>query len=150
MHQSDFKIIQAFALRLLARREYTRAQLKQKLLLRLFSANLIEIVLDHMEEKGWQSDMRFAENYFRVCVERGDGILKIQMKMHQKGLTQAIIQQILPTDNAFWQQQLNKKWQKKLQMAGSDIKSRAKLLRFLQSRGFTLEQIYSVVKQVLD
>lgn len=141
MSPSKPQDIRNCALRLLARREHSRLELKRKLLLRDFPKNLIESTLDMLSEKGWQDDLRFAQSYVQTRIERGDGILKIQMKLRECGVSEHLIAQALPTENDFWQQQLLRKWGKKCISPAKDLVTRAKNTRFLQSRGFTFEQI---------
>jgi regulatory protein len=138
---NDLNTVKAVALRLLARREHSRVELTHKLLKKAFSADLIETVLDQCVEKDWQSDLRFSESYVRTCIARGDGMLKIQMRLRDKGVSQAMIQQVVPMNPDFWQMQLTNKWSKKRVSAKIDIKAHARNIRFLQSRGFTFEQI---------
>ena len=138
--------IQTFALRLLARRDHSRLELTRKLLKKAFSPDLIEAVLDQLVKKDWQSDLRFSESYVRTCTARGDGMLKIQMRLRDKGVSETIIQQVVPTNSDFWQIQLTDKWDKKRLSAKTDIKALARNIRFLQSRGFTFEQIQIFIK----
>jgi regulatory protein len=133
--------IKAYALRLLARREHSRLELKRKLLSKQFPADLIDSTLAMLSEKGWQDDQRFAEMYVRARIERGDGLLKLQMKLRECGLSEALMAQTLPTDDAFWREHIQRKWGKKCDLSTKDFARRAKDIRFLQSRGFTLEQI---------
>ena len=55
--------LQERALRLLARREHSRAELSHKLGQAGFAADDITPLLDEFEEKNWLSDRRFAESY---------------------------------------------------------------------------------------
>ena len=51
------------ALRLLARREHSRAELARKLEAAGFAREEIALLLDAFEAKNWLSDQRFAESY---------------------------------------------------------------------------------------
>ena len=135
MHQK----IKALALCLLARREHSRFELKRKLLLHQFDHTLIDTVLDELQSKQWQDDARFAESYIRNRIEQGDGPVKIQYNLYARGVATALITDTLPTDFDFWIEQIQRKWHKKCIL--SDRASKAKTSRFLQSRGFTLDQI---------
>jgi regulatory protein len=141
----DPKTIQSYALRLLARREHSRLELRRKLLLKNFPADLIASTLDTLAAQGWQDDLRFAHMYARVRIAQGDGILKLQAKLQHCGLSEEIITQVLPTDTAFWQEQIQRKWHRKCQFSTTDFARRARDIRFLQSRGFTLEHIRAVL-----
>ena len=52
-----------YALRLLAARDYTIAQLKQKLRLRDFEEADLEQAVSRLESENWISDRRFAERF---------------------------------------------------------------------------------------
>lgn len=141
----DPKTIQTYVLRLLARREHSRLELKRKLMLKKFPADLIDSALDALAAQGWQDDLRFAQMYARTRIAQGDGILKLQAKLQQCGLSEEIISQVLPTDTTFWREQIQRKWHRKCQFSTTDFARRAKDIRFLQSRGFTLEHIRAVM-----
>ncbi len=134
--------VKACAIRLLARREHSRGELKQKLLLRHFPEDLINRVIEALELKGWQSDLRFVKAYVDQQIQRGFGELKIQFELKKRGISKDLILGVLPDDPGFWEQQLLKLWHSKF---GLDTKRRpttpAQQIRFFQSRGFTHQQI---------
>lgn len=134
------------ALRLLARREHSRGELKRKLLQRDFPEHLIEPVLDELSAKGWQDDLRFAQSYTRMRVGRGDGPIKLQMKLRDCGLSAEIVSSVVVAEDAFWQQQLARKYSKKREEIKQSLAVRAKNTRFLQARGFSWEQITKFFK----
>ena len=144
-HPPDPKTLQPYALRLLARREHSRLELKRKLLRKQFPADLIASTLEELAAQGWQDDLRFAQSYTNAGIAQGDGPLKLQAKLQQCGVSEAIIAAVLPTDTAFWQEQIERKWRRKCPFSTTDFARRTKAIRFLQSRGFTLEHIRAVM-----
>ena len=134
--------IQTVAVRLLARREHSRYELMQKLLLRQFQASAITLVLDHLVKKNWQSDERFAEHYVRSALSKGYGALKIQAGLRERGIPAAMIAEALSKVPDVWLTHIQKVWQKKF---GTIVEygslSFMKQQRFLQSRGFMGEDI---------
>ena len=60
----------ATALRLLARRDYSRSELSQRLRSRGVSADEIESLLDDFERLGYLSDARYAQAYRTVGLPR--------------------------------------------------------------------------------
>jgi regulatory protein len=149
MLPSTRETVQACAVRLLARRDHSRWQLQQKLSAREFPSDDITAVLDLLSSKGWQDDRRFAEVYTRSRIERGDGPLKIQAHLREYRVADAIVEGVLSQDDEFWQQNLLRKWSKKCFAKRQDLAARAKAIRFLQSRGFTFEQIKNVEKSLM-
>ena len=143
---ADIENVRACALRLLARREHSRTELEQKLLLRHFPEALIHSVVDAMESKGWQSDLRFAKAYVEQQIQRGYGALKIESELKKRGIAKDLIAAVLPYDSEFWQQQLLKLWNNKFaETTKRRPATQAQQIRFLQSRGFTWQQINLVV-----
>lgn len=148
------------ALRLLSRREHSRAELAKKLLLRAASlsqsANTeekfdvetvqlsIETILDGLAEKHWQSDQRFAQQ--RVT-HRGQryGNQRLAHELAQSGVAEDEIAHALDsaTDELTRCQQV---WSKKFGTVATDRQGLAKQMRFLQYRGFSGETIRRVLK----
>lgn len=130
------------ALYLLARREHSQFELRNKLLQRKFPVALIESALLELLQEGWQSDKRFAESYAHMRINRGFGPLRIRYELQQRGIKDDLIDACVPDDNEFWLEKISllckKKFSKKVI---KDIKERARQQRFLQQRGFALEQI---------
>ncbi len=87
--------LKARAIRLLARREHSRAELKQKLS-RKHSADeplsdeLLESVLDQLADEGYQSDQRFAELLIRQRINNGYGELDIAARLKKKGIDKTL------------------------------------------------------------
>jgi regulatory protein len=133
------------ALKFLARREYSAFELKTKLKQLGFEAKDIVSVLGELKQKNWQSDSRFAENYFSFRSKRGFGPLKISAELEARRVDLEIITQVVNQDQDFWfdliKSQKNKKYGSK---KPRDFREKARQMRFLQSRGFTLEQILKI------
>ena len=74
------------ALRLLAVRERSRAELRTRLLRRGFQGDAVEAVLDRLAETGLQDDRRFAERYAEGSVARGKAARRIQGELRGRGI----------------------------------------------------------------
>lgn len=136
------KIAMQKALDLLARREHSQKELKQKLMKRDFSAELIDDVLSEIAEQGWQSDLRFAEDYLSARKRDLYGPERIRMELSERGVSDDIIDSLLNVHDDEWFELAR---QLKLKKFGEAIPEeyaeKAKQMRFLQYRGFTLDQI---------
>ncbi len=84
--ESDAKQVYARAIKLLARREHTKAELHRKLLAAGFEEQTIADNLLVLEEKGYQSDQRFAELFVEQRFKKGFGELDILVKLGQRGV----------------------------------------------------------------
>ncbi|MEO8481258.1 MAG: regulatory protein RecX [Acidobacteriota bacterium] len=75
------------ALRLLGRRDYTREELRRKLLDRGYSADDIDLALDRLREEGFQDDARAARAFVRTASHvKGRGPLRIRQELKARGL----------------------------------------------------------------
>src|SRR5690606_42004317 len=77
----------------MARRDHSAREIQQKLQQRGFDHSTIQMVLQKAQERGWQSDERFAQVWVRTCIARGDGARKIMAQPQQKGLAAALVEQ---------------------------------------------------------
>ncbi len=134
---------------LLARREYSAEELRQKLSQKSSDHNLIEQVIQGLINDGLQSDERFAEAFTQMRLNQGKGSIKVKFELMQKGISPQLIDAYVNTDSDQWQQALTHLIERRFSgEIASDPREKAKQLRFLQSRGFTLEQIRRVLTSV--
>lgn len=148
--ESERDIINA-AIDLLARREYSRRELLNKLGARVESVLLLEQVLDRLIEQGLQSDQRCAEMLARQRITQGYGEYRVRYDLQQKGIGAELIGQTLDALAVDWFALARGYAEKKFD-TGSDVKKavdfkeRARRARHLQGRGFS----YDEVKFALD
>lgn len=136
------KQIREKALLLLSRREYSQRELTVKLT-KSFDPEATSQVLTSLAEQGMQSDQRFCEGLVRGRVRQGHGPVRIQAELRHKGILSDLIQEVLGQQEIDWCQQARETYIRRFgQHKASDIKVRAKQMRFLQYRGFTMEQIH--------
>lgn len=125
------------ALDLLARREHSQFELKQKLIARDFDAAEVDEVICKLASEHLQSDERFTENYMRSRANKGNGPIRIQLELRAKGIETEI-----NFNEQLWFNNARKAKLKKF--GGSipqDLQTRVKQVKFLQYKGFTHEQI---------
>ena len=137
------------ALRLLARREHSRAELARKLGQSGFDACDIQPLLDEFEQKRWLSDRRFAESYVADHRSRA-GAVKLAFDLRQRGVADNIIEAVLSDNRDSELERAQAVWQKKFGSAPTDMAEKARQMRFLQSRGFGTEVIRRVVHDAAD
>lgn len=131
------------ALQFLARREYARAELQQKLLQYTENPEEIEPLLDDFARRGWLSDTRFAEQWAH---QRGAryGAARLKQELRQKGVAEETISNALEEIAGSEEDRARAVWQKKFGVLPADINERAKQLRFLAARGFSFDIIYRI------
>lgn len=139
--------LRLYAMNLLARREYTRQELLQKLSTKSSNIESINQVLTLLQTEGLQSDRRFAEAFTRMRLRQGKGKRLVAMELKQRGVSTGMIQEFLSDDEQWRESLLALIDRRYAGQIASDPQQKAKQLRYLQSRGFTYEQIQAVVRQ---
>jgi len=135
------------AVRLLSRREHSAFEIRDKLSQREFDDSEIEQAINELQQGGWLSDERYAEAYIRMRQQKGFGPVRIAMELSERGVNDSIIDTYLNAQGNSWQQTLQQQYRKKYKnKAIQDYNDKAKRIRFLQYRGFTLDAICRVVK----
>lgn len=131
------------ALRLLARREHSYVELKNKLLPH-GSQEEIETLLHQLQEKNWLSDERFAETWIK---QRGAkyGRQRLQHELRQKGLSAELIEQSLSLHLEDELTQARRIWERKYGHPAHTPQEKAKQIRFLQYRGYSWDIIRQIV-----
>ncbi|MCB1983794.1 MAG: recombination regulator RecX [Burkholderiales bacterium] len=134
------------ALRYLARREYSRRELEKKLSAHEQSPQALSSLLDQLEQNGYLSTERFAEQAARTRRPRF-GSQRIVRELKEKGVDAHLIADILPDLKETDLETARQIWQKKFGVPPSDLKERGKQIRFLMNRGFSPDIIHQVLSQ---
>jgi len=136
--------LRARALRLLARREHSRAELKRKLGPHAESADAIEILLDALEEKKQLSDTRFASERAHVLTRRF-GAARIRQDLRARGVDEATADKAAATAAESDLERARAIYQRRYRDPAASREERAKRMRFLQGRGFSGDIIRRLV-----
>ncbi len=133
--------LRARALRLLARREHSRAELGRKLAPRAESPEALQTLLDSLEQKKQLSDERFAAERAHV-LSRKFGAARIRHDLKAKGVDAQLIERISPEGEL---ERARAILARKYREPAATREERAKRMRFLQSRGFSSEIIFRLL-----
>ena len=96
--------------------------------------------------EGLVSDERFVEALLHVRRVRGYGPLYIRRELEEKGIDRSTIDRWLDVGSRDWIEDVKRVHKKKFGgKQPASLAERAKRTRFLQSRGFTHEQIRRVL-----
>ncbi|MBS0358280.1 MAG: regulatory protein RecX [Proteobacteria bacterium] len=129
-------------LELQARREHSQAEIREKLKLKGFELDFIDQAIQEFLVKRLIRDDRFCEMYVRQRVRRGYGPVRISAELQQRGVSEDLIHDALSQSELDWETQVTEVRAKKFgNQLPKDEMLRIKQIRFLQYRGFTLEQI---------
>lgn len=133
--------IRAAAINLLARREYSRAEIWRKLSPRVEESALLERVLDSLQEAGYQSDERFAEVFTRSRLGSGYGAMRVRQELRHKGIASELVEQALEVEEADgYTQALDACRRRFGETPPDNPKEYARRMRFLVNRGFGFDE----------
>ncbi|MCG5514441.1 regulatory protein RecX [Ectothiorhodospira shaposhnikovii] len=134
------------AIRLLARREHSRGELRSKLTERGLEQAAVEVALDRLESRGLLSDARFTESFVRHRVGQGHGPTRIRADLRQRGVADSLVQAVLDEAEADWEALARDVRIRRFGPAlPVDYRERSKQMRFLQYRGFPTDIIRRVM-----
>ena len=132
------------ALRLLARREHSRAELAGKLRTHVRSGEDLEELLEDLSRRKLLSDERYAESRAHA-LSRKYGAARIAHELRAKGLDKGLADQASRAARATEVERARAVWLRKFRAAPTTREERARQMRFLQSRGFSFDAIRAVV-----
>lgn len=121
---------------MLARREYTQAELSQRLLQRGASRDEVERALAELEQLGYLSDARFAS---AVVNQKAGRYAKraIAHELKEKGVAAEVAQAALGAlDGVDELAEATALWRRRFGVAPRDEREKARQLRFLLARGY--------------
>lgn len=140
--------LEMHALRYLTQREYSRLELEQKLSThaRSSTSENLSQVLDKLEQNGLLSAERVVEQIIRTRRSRF-GSQRIIYELKEKGIDEHLIHSVLPSLRETELDAAIKIWQKKFNRLPGNREERGKQMRFMMSRGFSMDIIQQVLSQ---
>lgn len=137
------------ALGFLARREYSRLELKRKLAPHTEDEAEVDALLEDFQKRGWLSEARYTEQI--VHARRAKyGTQRIVQELREKGVGEEAIGAALPELKDSELETARAVWAKKFGTPPADAKEKARQVRFLASRGFRMDVIFRVLGQDED
>ncbi len=139
--------LKARALRLLARREHSREELKRKLEPHVAEGEDLEALLDELVKRGWLSDVRYAEQSIRAKARRF-GPLKLAQQLRARGVDEETIARGFRAAAADGVSSMESVWRSRFHAPAPDVRERARQARFLQGRGFALDDVMRFLRSM--
>ena len=146
------KSLKARAVGLLARREYPRSELRQKLLAvrggvdaPMPTPGEVDALLDELVALGYLSDARFAKS----VVRQKSGAFSqrhIAESLKAKGVTGEAAGEALAGNEVDDEVALVALWRRRFGRAPANDREKSRQVRFLQSRGFSLSAIFRLLR----
>lgn len=123
------------ALRLLAGREHSRAELERKLKAHETEPGELNRVLDELHAKGFINEQRVLESVVYRRAARL-GAARVRQELQAKGLDPAAVAEAVAQLQGTEVERAREVWRKKFGTPAADAAGRGKQIRFLASRGF--------------
>ena len=137
------------ALRYLAGREHSRAELERKLKAHEETPGQLAQVLDDLQAKDFISEARVVESVINRRASRF-GASRIKYELLNKGLGAEAVAEAVNRLKGSELERAQVIWRKKFDGPAPDAAARAKQMRFLAARGFGGDVIRRVVSQAND
>ena len=137
------------ALRLLAAREYSRAELESKLRPHEETPGQLAQVLDELQAKDFISEARVVESVIHRRAGRF-GAARIKYELLNKGLGAEAVAGAMDSLKSNELERAQGIWRRKFDGPATDAAGRAKQMRFLAARGFGGDVIRRVLTQAED
>lgn len=135
------------AVELLARREHSCLELKNKLKQRGAPQELLDELFLQLKINNYQSDERFAASYTRMRTEAGFGPLRIRAELQQRGISSELIAQVLDQDDEIWLLRLRELWQRRFRgKFPQNQQEYGRQVRFFLQRGFIASWVGRIIK----
>ena len=129
--------LKARALRFLAAREHSRAELSRKLAPHAESAEALLFLLDELEKRKQLSDERYAEVRAH-WMSRKYGAARIRQDLKAKGVAEEVVARVSSEGEL---ERAKAILARKYRDAAATREEKARRMRFLQSRGFSFDTI---------
>lgn len=137
------------ALKLLAAREHSRAELERKLAAHEESPGQLARDLDELQSKGFISEERVVASVLHRRADRlGAG--RVRQELMAKGISPEAVTEAVAALRETEVARARAVWQKKFGEPAVDAAGRAKQMRFLAARGFGAQAIQQVIRGAED
>jgi len=137
-----------YATSLLARRDYSSAELRKKLVARGYLEIAFGPVVEELLAENKVNDERYGENQVAYRARRGHGPARIRAELQRSGLSRSAIDDAVKGESApdFLALARTVRARKFGPDLPKDRKERARQARFLQYRGFSTDHIRAVLE----
>ena len=132
------------ALKLLAAREHSRAELERKLKPHEEEPGSLQTALDELQAKDFINEQRVLESVIHRRAGKLGGA-RLKQELQAKGLDASAVSQALADLAPLEFERAREVWRKKFANPASGHEERAKHARFLIARGFSSEVVRRVV-----
>ena len=148
---ADPRAARVKAMDFLARREYGQEELVGRVMAAGFLADVAADVVAELNREGLQDDRRFSESFVAARAGRGSGPLRIRQTLKERGIAGSLSADVLGQLDIDWFDLARDARRKKFGLSPpADFKEKARQMRFLQYRGFDMDQIQHAMQDSDD
>ena len=133
------------ALRYLAQREHSRAELERKLAAHAESPEQLAQVLDELQAKDFISEVRVVASVINRRAAKF-GAARIRQELQGKGLAPDAVAEAVSSLKASEVERAREVWRKKFGQPAADAAASGKQMRFLLTRGFSADAVRRVLR----
>lgn len=138
--------LRSYAFAKLTRKEYSKQDLIDKLCLYAASKDEVIALVNELANENYQSDQRVAEMVVRSQVRQGKGPNRIKLALKSKHVDHTLAQHEMEEVD-WYEEAYALKVKKYGEEVTTDLKLKAKQVRFLQYRGFDMSIIMKVINR---
>ncbi|RJG05204.1 recombination regulator RecX [Noviherbaspirillum cavernae] len=139
--------LKARALKYLSSREHSRLELARKLSLYAQERDDVESLLDWLENSRFLSESRFSESMVNRRAARF-GNSRIMSELQSHGIDSDVLEGIKADLSQTEVARAREVWDRKFGHPPEDASERARQMRFLQQRGFSMSAIRAAIREI--
>ena len=152
LYKNNYRLAWESTLRLLSIRAHCERDLSNKLRQRKFSTKVIDAVINECQRLEFIDDIKFAKEYIKELLDRGNGLRMIKSKLMTKGISTQVIEEELNEKTSVKDELEAAKtaYRKKapsLKKETDPRKKKEKLYRYMLSKGFSFDIIQKVKEE---
>ena len=133
------RLAYAQSIKLLGARDHSSVELRTKLAQRDFDETAIDAALAELREANYVDDDRYARTFAEQLLRRGRGPMAIRNKLRERGIEGDLAGDAVEALGADWVEHAQATLEGRFApdaIADDEPKAKARIARFLQSRGF--------------
>jgi len=153
--ESEYYVIKEKAFLFISLRPHSAYEIKRKLLMKKFNADVIDKVVQELKDRNYINDLNFAKLYTAELLAGKTGPIMVEAKLFQRGISKDIIRQVVsefanPDDIYKNAKELAiKKVRLLKEKETNNLKIKQKLYSFLAGKGFDFEVINNIADEII-
>jgi regulatory protein len=141
-----------YALRTLTRRDHSEAELRRKMTVREFPADVADQTIGRLKEAGYLDDRKYALNWAESAIRNGRGYgYRVRFELSRRGIAEDLAAEVMAQVSADYGEMDTLKALVLKKFPGfdpssADERQRRRMIGYLQRRGFSLTAILQTMR----